>query len=113
MGLLTLGLMLAGSVALFELYIVKTFRPEKFQADTHPTWSRWFWKLVHQLGPWIEKSPVNGLLFSLGLSISIGVIFPAAGIAVMLAAITSTLLTQPVYMCVRKYRAIKERFTHS
>lgn len=107
MGLLTLGLVLAGSVAGLELYIVHTFRPEKFQPDTHPGYTRWVWKLVHQLGPWIEKNPVNGLLFSLGLSVMVGVVFPAAGVAVMLAGIASTLLTQPVYAAKRKIEELR------
>lgn len=111
MGLLTLGLVLAGCVAGMELYIVHSFRPEKFKPESYPSWSRWFWELVHHLGPWIEKSPVNGLLFSLGLSVAIGIVFPAAGVAVMLAGIASTIATQPVYAARRKLRIFKEMYT--
>lgn len=109
MGLLTLGLVLAGSVAGLELYIVHTFRPESYVPEDHYVATRWFWVVVYKLGPWIEKNPMNGLLFSLGLSIAVGVLFPAAGVAVMLAGIASTIMTQPVYMCVRKYRQIRDR----
>lgn len=113
MGLLTLGLVLSCTVAGLELYIVRTFRPEKFKPETHPSATRWFWFLVHRLGPWIEKSPVNGLLFSLGLSIGIGIIFPAAGVAVMLAGVASTIMTQPYYAAHRKITSVMGRFKKS
>lgn len=108
MGLLTLGLVLSASVAGMELYIVHTFRPERFEPESHPVWSRWFWKQVHKLGPWIEKSPVNGLIFSLGLSVAIGMVFPAAGVAVMLAGVVSTIATQPVYGARRMIKDVRQ-----
>lgn len=107
--MLALGLILAMSVAAFELYIVHTFRPEHYVADDHYPVTRVLWIFIYKLGPWIEKSPMNGLIFSFGLSIGIGIIFPAAGVVVMLAGIASTIMTQPVYMALRKYNQIKDR----
>lgn len=107
----TTGLLLALSVAALELYLVHSFRPEAFKPENHQVWSRWLWKVVHHIGPWIERSPMNGLLFSLGLSVGIGFMFPAAGVIVMIAGVLSTLLTQPVYAARRKYWAIKARLS--
>lgn len=110
MGLLTLGLTLAVFEAIGELYVVHNFRPEKFKPELYTQWTRWAWKLVHQLGPWIEKSPVNTVIASIGLSFVLGMMFPAMGVAVFLGAIASTCITQPYYAVrrrIKRYKALR------
>lgn len=109
--LLGTGLVLALAVVGLELYLVHSFRPELFRPDDYQPWSRWLWRLAYQLGPWIEKKPAHGLIFSVGLSVAIGMIFPAAGVIVMMAGVVSTIATQPVYAARRKVKIFKDAFT--
>lgn len=50
-----------------------------------------------KLGHWIRANSKRSLVFSLALSFAITMLFPAAGMLVMLAAIASTVIMQPIY----------------
>lgn len=66
---------------------------------------------LYKLGPWLEKSETNSLIFSLGLSFAMGVMFPAAGIISFMGAVGSTVLGFPLYKIlrtVRKYQAWRD-----
>lgn len=50
----------------------------------------------------VERFSVVGIGFSIGLSLLLGMLFGAAGMIVMFAAILATTLTQPVYVFLNK-----------
>lgn len=107
--LLGLGLMLSFAVATLELTFVMALRPSKYKAEKHQSWTRPMWKLLYNMGPWVQEELFHSLAFSMSLSIGIGILFPAAGISVMFAGVFSTLLTQPVYWLVRMYHQAQEK----
>lgn len=95
---LQMGFVLMFIMAGIELYVNTMFRPEKFKPETYPQGLRQVMQLVHQLGPIVEANAVYSLLFSIGLSVLLGMIYPMAGIAAFIGGIGSTLLVQPYYM---------------
>lgn len=74
--MLTLGFALIITMVAAELYVNKE-------------WPK--------LGRFIRANSKRSLLFSLALSFGITMLFPAAGMLVMLAAIASTVIMQPIY----------------
>lgn len=74
--MLTLGFCLIITMVAAELYVNKE-------------WPK--------LGRFIRTNSKRSLLFSLALSFCITLLFPAAGMLVMLAAIASTVIMQPIY----------------
>jgi hypothetical protein len=91
--MLTTGIALAVIMAAFEIFVVTRLRPEYF------TDQEWRWaKPLYRLGPWVEKSALRSLVFSLALSFAIGVLFaPGANIAVLIGGVLSTVIVQPYY----------------
>ncbi len=74
--MLTLGVCLILTMVAAELYVNKE-------------WPK--------LGHWIRVNSKRSLVFSLALSFAITMLFPAAGMLVMLSAIASTVIMQPIY----------------
>lgn len=107
--ILTLGISLALVQAFFELYVVFAFRPEKYKDEDHHPLSRPIFKFMHKLGPWVERSSFNSLVFSFLLSLFIGVFYPAAGAAMLIGGIGSTVMTEPVYAVRRQVAKLKEQ----
>ena len=104
---LTTGLVIMAIMTGFELYVVRSLRPEKFRPDMYSKYTSWAMKYVYKVGPWIEKSALHSLVFSLALSIGIGLIYPIAGIAAFVGGVGSTVAIQPYYMAVRVARRTK------
>lgn len=50
---------------------------------------------------WIQQSLINSLIFSIGLSFMLTLMFPAEGLIVFTAGLFSTLAIQPYYSAVR------------
>ncbi len=50
---------------------------------------------------WVERYPLAGIGFSLALSVLLGHAFGAAGVTVMLAGVSSTVLTMTYYGVIR------------
>lgn len=106
--ILTTGLVLMLVMTAFEVYINRTLRPEKYHKEVYPLIMRLFVRPMFYLGPWIAKSPLNGIVFSLGLSVMVGRLFPATGVMIFMAGVGSTVIVQPYYMgdrFVRRYKA--------
>lgn len=101
---LTLGLVLAFTEFAIELYVVFMFRPEKFNPSDYNPVNRFFMRYLHRLGPWVERSEFNSFVFSIGLSVGLGMFWPVAGAAAAVGAMLSTLMTMPVYWVRRRIR---------
>jgi hypothetical protein len=57
----------------------------------------YFVKSFPRFGKWVIHHPARALIFSLVLSFVLTLVFPAAGIMVMIASVTSTLTMRPIY----------------
>lgn len=91
--LVTLFLIATAAQVVIELYINSSFPLIKRMQMRY----KWF-----------------NLLWSIGVSIMIGMVFPAAGLVVFCAAIASTIILWPYYASMRaKYRFVEKRAARS
>jgi hypothetical protein len=103
-----LGLLLMAIQAFIEMYCVFQFTPKRYNPANHGPLMRPFMKhIIYNLGPWIEKSAFNSLIFSVILSLVMGWMYPIAGIAAFIGAMGSTCITEPVYAARRKVKNSK------
>jgi hypothetical protein len=104
--MLETGVALALIMTAFEIYAITRLRPERWDPETE--W--WMAKPLYKLGPWIERSPLRSLVFSLGLSFVLGLLFaPGANLAVLIGGVLSTILVQPYYGLRRLAPKIREQ----
>ena len=113
--MLALGFTIVIISMIFEIMVVRELRPEKWRwkVASYRGWRHWMavvTRPIYSIGPWLEHSTLNSLIFSLCVSIGIGVLFPAAGVAVLIGGIGSTLATQPYYAGRRKLDSVKHWF---
>lgn len=84
----TMGLVLAIVMAIFEIYCHRSFP---------------------RLGKMIERSATNSLIFSVALSIFMGMLFPSTGVISLMGAVGGTVLVQPYYLTIRTSRKVKAK----
>lgn len=110
----SLALLVTGVMLAAELYVVTQIRPEKFN-PTDYNWkiTRLIMRQVYKLGPWVERTTFNSLIFSFILSVLVGMMYPVAGIIGLVGGIGSTVAIQPYYMWQRKMKAFRTSSSRS
>lgn len=92
-----LGLAITAISIGLELFIIKQLRPDKFDPTMFAWWSRPFMRQAYKLGPWIDKSSLHSLSFSIVLSLVFEKLFPAVGMAMFIGGVGSSVVLQMVY----------------
>lgn len=124
--MIIMALMMIGTVAFIELLLFHSLQPSKFKPERYAynpalytnagirIFMRYFkqyqlkvMKKVYDLGPWIQADTMHSIIFSFGISIVLGLIFPAMGVIAFMGGVASTCLTQPYYWVLRKVEFIR------
>lgn len=114
--MLVMGLVMAFIELFIEFVFVLSLRPEKFDPAKFNKYdgtpggalkkkaSIAIWSRVYNLGPWLEADKMHSMIFSIVMSIVLGMLFPVTGIIAFFGAVGSTVVGQPLYTMLRLKR---------
>ncbi len=92
-----LGIMVCVISVGLEFFIIRELNPRKFKPDNYSVITRPIMRQVYKIGPWVDKSAMHALGFSIIISLIMAEIFPAIGMAMFIGGMGSTVIMQIFY----------------